>query len=58
MRYALLICTDESATAAASPEETAATMSAYDGFGAEMAARGSSRAESGSGRRPMPPPSG
>jgi hypothetical protein len=40
MRYALLICTDESAMVAASPEETAAMMAAYDAFGAEMTARG------------------
>jgi hypothetical protein len=40
MRYALLICTDESAMVAASPEETATVMSAYDAFGAEMGARG------------------
>ena len=40
MRYALLICSDESAQAAASPEETAEMMSAYDVFGHEMGARG------------------
>ena len=40
MRYALLICTDESALAAASPEETAAMMDAYAAFGTEMTARG------------------
>ena len=40
MRYALLICTDESAQAAASPEEIAQVMKAYDAFGAEMGARG------------------
>jgi hypothetical protein len=40
MRYALLICTDESAYAALSPEETAANSRAYDAFGAEMGARG------------------
>jgi hypothetical protein len=40
MRYALLICTDETAMAAASPEETATMMAAYDRFGAEMGARG------------------
>lgn len=40
MRYALLICTDESALAAASPEEAAEMMKAYDAFGAEMGARG------------------
>ncbi|MGI8809775.1 MAG: YciI family protein [Acidimicrobiales bacterium] len=40
MRYALLICSDESAMAAAAPEETAAMLAAYDAFGAEMAARG------------------
>ena len=40
MRYALLICADESARAAAGPEEYAATKAAYDAFAAEMAARG------------------
>ena len=40
MRYALLICTDETAMAAAGPEETAAMMAKYDAFGAEMGARG------------------
>jgi hypothetical protein len=40
MRYALLICTDESAQAAASPEEIAQVMKAYDAFGTEMGARG------------------
>ena len=40
MRYALLICTDENALAAASPEETADMLAAYDVFGREMAARG------------------
>ena len=40
MRYALLICSDESAGAAASPEEIAATMSAYEAFQAEAVARG------------------
>jgi hypothetical protein len=40
MRYALLICTDESAQAAASPDEIAAMHAAYDAFGAEMGARG------------------
>ena len=40
MRYALLICTDENALAAASPEETAEMLAAYDTFGREMAARG------------------
>lgn len=40
MRYALLICIDESAMAAASPEEAAAMHSAYDAFGAEMTERG------------------
>ncbi len=40
MRYALLICTDESALAAASPDETAEMMKAYDAFGAEMGPRG------------------
>jgi hypothetical protein len=40
MRYALLICTDESAMEAFSPEEQAASTAAYDAFGAEMGARG------------------
>lgn len=40
MRYALLICGDESAQAAASPEETSAMMQAYEAFGADMGARG------------------
>ena len=40
MRYALLICSDECAQAAAGPDEIAAVMAAYDVFGAEMGARG------------------
>jgi hypothetical protein len=40
MRYALLICTDESAMEAFSPEEQAASSAEYDAFGAEMGARG------------------
>jgi hypothetical protein len=40
MRYALLICIDESAQAAASPDEIAEVHQAYDAFGAEMGARG------------------
>jgi hypothetical protein len=40
MRYALLICTDESALAALSPEEAADNSKAYDAFGAEVGARG------------------
>ena len=40
MRYALLICTDENALAAASPDETSAMMEAYDAFGEEMGTRG------------------
>ena len=40
MRYVLMICTDESAMEAASPEEQAASMSAYGAFGDEMGARG------------------
>jgi hypothetical protein len=40
MRYALLICIDEQAQAAASPEEAAASMAQYDAFGAEMGQRG------------------
>ena len=40
MRYALLICTDESVMLATSPEETASMMAAYDEFNRDMAARG------------------
>jgi hypothetical protein len=40
MRYALIICGDESAMAAASPEEGAAMMAAYEAFGHEMGERG------------------
>jgi len=40
MRYALLICTDESADVASSPEEGAALMAEYAAFGEEMTARG------------------
>jgi hypothetical protein len=40
MRYALLICTDESAQAAAGPDEIAAMDADYNAFGAEMGARG------------------
>jgi hypothetical protein len=40
MRYALLICTDENALAAASPAATAAMLAAYDVFNQEMGARG------------------
>ena len=40
MRYALLICTDESAQAAAGPDEAAAMMAQYDAFGEEMTTRG------------------
>ena len=40
MRYALLICTDENAMLAASPEETAAMMAGYDAFNEEMGRRG------------------
>jgi hypothetical protein len=40
MRYALLICIDEHAQAAASPEEAAASTAEYDAFGAEMGQRG------------------
>ena len=40
MRYALLICGDENAMLAASPEETAAMMAGYQAFGEEMAHRG------------------
>ncbi len=40
MRYALLICGDENAMLAASPEETAAMMAGYDAFAQEMGSRG------------------
>ncbi|MDQ3898432.1 MAG: YciI family protein [Actinomycetota bacterium] len=40
MRYALLICTDENAAAAFSPEEAAASTAAYEAFGEEMGRRG------------------
>ena len=40
MRYALLICTDESAEAAMSPDEGAAQMAEYWRFGEEMGERG------------------
>jgi hypothetical protein len=40
MRYALLICTEETADAALSPEEGAARMAEYAKFGEEMGARG------------------
>jgi hypothetical protein len=40
MKYALLICTDESAAAAWSPEELATQHGEYDAFGEEMGRRG------------------
>jgi hypothetical protein len=40
MRYLLLICTDENATAALSPEEESAVMAGYAAFGEEMSRRG------------------
>ena len=40
MRYVLLICTEESAMFAASPEEAAASMAAYSAWADEMAKRG------------------
>jgi hypothetical protein len=40
MRYVLLICTDESAQQALSPDEGAAMMAGYNAFGDEMGARG------------------
>ena len=40
MRYALLICTDERALAAASSEDTSTMMKEYDVFTQEIAARG------------------
>jgi hypothetical protein len=40
MRYALLICGDESAMEARSPEEASATLAEYGAFGEEMGTRG------------------
>ena len=40
MRYALLICTDESPTPRSSPDEAEARMAEYMAFGEEMGARG------------------
>ena len=40
MRYALLICTDEKAVAALSPEEGTAALNEYLAFGEEMGKRG------------------
>src|SRR5262245_318233 len=40
MRYLLLICNDESAMAAASPDESRATLEEYFAFGAAMTERG------------------
>jgi hypothetical protein len=40
MRYLLLICTDESTMATASPEEALASTAAYTAFGDEMGHRG------------------
>jgi hypothetical protein len=40
MRYVLLICNDESAYQAVSPEEEAATLAAYGAFAEEMGRRG------------------
>ncbi len=40
MRYALLICTDETAMEAQSPEEAAASLNRYLAFGEEMTKRG------------------
>jgi hypothetical protein len=40
MRYALLICTDETAMQAASPEEAQASMADYMAWGEEMGERG------------------
>jgi hypothetical protein len=40
MRYLLLICTDESLMATATPDEAAASMAAYTAFGEEMSTRG------------------
>jgi len=40
MRYLLMICTDESADVATSPDEAAASMAAYGAFMEEMGTRG------------------
>jgi hypothetical protein len=40
MRYLLLICTDESALAAMSPDEATAMTASYMAFGDDMTARG------------------
>jgi len=40
MRYLLMICTDESADVATSPEEAAASMAEYGAFMEELGARG------------------
>jgi hypothetical protein len=40
MRYALLICTEEAADEALSPEEASARMAKYAAFGEEMGQRG------------------
>jgi hypothetical protein len=40
MRYLLIICSDESAMAAMSPEEAKASNARYGAFGEEMGARG------------------
>lgn len=40
MRYLLMICTDESAVAALSPEEGSAMMAEYGAFGEEMGRQG------------------
>ena len=40
MRYALLICTEEAADEAHSPDEVAASMAGYMAFGEEMTRRG------------------
>jgi hypothetical protein len=40
MRYLLMICTDESAVAALSPEEGSAMMAEYGAFAEEMGRRG------------------
>ena len=40
MRYLLMICSDESAIGALSPEEGSAMMAEYNAFGEEMGRRG------------------
>ena len=50
MRYALLICTDETADAAMSPEEASGVLGEYRAWGEQMGQRGV--LESGARLRP------